>query len=66
MSMASAFQKIKDYFHGAISELKKVTWPTRKQVINYSIMVIAMSIGIAIFFGVLDYIFNLGLGALLS
>lgn len=64
--MESTINKLKDYFRGAYSELRKVTWPTRKQVINYSIVVIAMSLGVAIFFGVLDYIFNLGLGALIS
>ena len=64
--MATFASKIKDYFHGAYSELRKVTWPTKKQVINYSVVVVAMSLGIAIFFGVLDYIFNIGLSALLS
>lgn len=64
--MATLATKIKDYFRGAYSELKKVTWPTRKQVINYSLVVIAMSLGIAVFFGLLDYIFNLGLAALIS
>lgn len=56
------FEKIKDYFKGSISEMKKVVWPTKKQTTTYSIIVIAMSIGVAIFFGVLDYIFNIGLG----
>lgn len=64
--MESTLGKIKDYFRGAISEMKKVSWPTRKQVANYSIVVIIMSIGIAIFFGILDYLLNLGLTALIS
>ena len=50
--------KIKDYFKGAVSEMKKVVWPSKKQTTTYSIVVIAMSIGMAVFFGVLDYIFN--------
>ncbi|MFZ2189180.1 MAG: preprotein translocase subunit SecE [Candidatus Magasanikiibacteriota bacterium] len=56
------FEKIKDYFKGSISEMKKVVWPTKKQTTTYSIIVVGMSIGIAVFFGVLDYVFNLGLG----
>lgn len=51
---------IKNYFVGAFQEMKKVTWPTKSQTINYSIMVIALSVGMALFFGVLDYIFNWG------
>ncbi|MBI2436204.1 MAG: preprotein translocase subunit SecE [Candidatus Magasanikbacteria bacterium] len=52
---------LKDYIHSAISELKKVTWPTKKQITVFTIAVIAMSIGMAVFFAILDYIFNLGL-----
>ncbi len=49
------------YIKASIHELKKVTWPTKKQVRDYSLIVIVMSIGMAIFFGILDYILNLGL-----
>ncbi len=52
-------QKIKEYFKGSVSEMKKVVWPTKKQTTTYSIIVIAMSLGVAVFFGILDYIFNL-------
>ncbi|MBD3311088.1 MAG: preprotein translocase subunit SecE [Candidatus Magasanikbacteria bacterium] len=52
-------QKITDYFKGSVAEMKKVVWPTKKQTTTYSIIVIAMSIGVAVFFGVLDYIFNI-------
>ena len=57
-SMSAAVQKVRDYFQGSLSELKKVVWPTKKQTINYTILVIGMTPGIAIFFAVLDYIFN--------
>lgn len=53
-----AIQAVKDYFKGSISEMKKVVWPTKKQTTTYSIIVIAMSIGVAVFFGFLDYFFN--------
>ena len=53
--------KIKNYFIGSIGEMKKVVWPTKKQTTNYTLTVIGLSIGIAIFFGILDYTFNLGL-----
>lgn len=56
----SAINAIKSYFVGSYRELKKVTWPSKKQTINYSVLVIAMSIGIALFFSILDYVFDLG------
>ena len=58
--MKKLLKSIKSYFIGSYRELKKVTWPTKKQTINYSILVIAMSIGVALFFSVLDYIFDIG------
>lgn len=64
--MDKVLTSIKAYFVGAYHEVRKVTWPTKNQVINYSLVVIAMSIGMAVFFGVLDYVFNIGLTALIS
>lgn len=49
-----------------MSEMKKVVWPTKKQTIQYSIAVIAMSLCVAAFFGVLDYFFNELLSLLIS
>jgi preprotein translocase subunit SecE len=60
------FKKIKEYLTGSISEMKKVVWPNKKQVKIYTILVISMSIGVAIFFGILDYIFDLGLGTIIK
>jgi len=36
-----------DYFRGVVSELKKVTWPTRNEIINHTIIVV-ISAAIAI------------------
>ncbi len=49
-----------NYIKETIVEMKKVTWPTKKEAQNYTILVIAISIAIAAFLGVLDYIFNIG------
>ncbi len=56
----------KNYLIGSYAEMKKVTWPTKQQTINYSLLVIGLSVGMAIFFAVLDYIFNLGITTLIS
>lgn len=39
-------------------ELKKVNWPTKQQTINYTLIVIGLSIGVALFLGGLDFIFS--------
>ncbi|MCY0902852.1 MAG: preprotein translocase subunit SecE [Firmicutes bacterium] len=43
------------YFRGVWSELKKVRWPTRKELTNYTVTVLAVC---AIMF-VLTYLFDL-------
>jgi preprotein translocase subunit SecE len=52
------FSSIGKYLKDSIQELKKITWPTKKQVTVYTIVVILMSLGVAIYFGILDYFFN--------
>ncbi len=46
------------YLKGAYTEVKKVTWPTKKETWRKSWIVIWFSLGFAIFLGSLDYIMN--------
>ena len=55
-------QAIVQYFKDSWSELKKVKWPTRNEVVNHTIMVVAVSLAVAAFLGILD----LGLNELLE
>ena len=50
--------KITAFLREARAELMKVNWPTREQTVNYTLVVIGISITIAIFLGGLDYIFE--------
>lgn len=63
--MLKALKKLKKYFVDSSREIKKVTWPTKKQTQNYTIIVIALSIGIMIFFAILDYVFNIVIKAII-
>jgi len=58
--------KITNYFKDSVAELKKVTWPTKKETYNYTLLVIGISIGVAIFLGLLDYIFTQGFQIMLN
>jgi preprotein translocase subunit SecE len=53
--------KIATYIQESVAELKKVTWPTKKETYNYTLLVIGISLGAAIFLGALDYLFTYGL-----
>jgi preprotein translocase subunit SecE len=60
------FTKINAYIRQAWEEIKKVSWPTKKETINYTYLVIGVSIAVALYLGTLDYIFNYILELLLS
>ena len=53
--------KIITYLKASIEEMKKVTWPTKKETYNYTLLVIFISVGVALFLGLLDIIFTKGL-----
>ena len=42
-------------------ELKKVVWPSRKETINHTLIVIGVSLAVAAFLGLVDFLLNLGL-----
>ena len=46
------------YFKEVRAEMKHVTWPSRRLTIVYTLVVIAISLGTAVYLGLLDYIFE--------
>ncbi len=46
------------YCKDVIGELKKVTWPTRKELISHTGAVFAFVLGMAVIIGLLDAIFT--------
>ncbi len=60
------FEKIKKYILNIINEMKKVTWPTRSELINSTIVVIIISAIVALIVGVLDFIFTSSLTFILK
>ena len=43
------------------SELKKVAWPTRAEVINYSLVVFFTVVALTVFIGLLDWAFSVSI-----
>ena len=44
----------KEYFRGVRTEMKKVVWPTRKEVVSYTAVVIAVCAAFALAFWLID------------
>ena len=54
------------WFRGMKSELKKVVWPTRSQVLNNTLVVIVVSAIFALVVGLIDSLAYEGIKALLG
>ena len=60
------FARIGKWFKDMRSELKKVQWPTRKQTINNTLIVIACVIVVGIFIGLFDLVAQEGIKFLIG
>ena len=54
----SYLEKTKTYFKEVRVEMAKVKWPTKNNTVNYTIIVIGVSLAVAAFLGALDFIFT--------
>lgn len=58
--------KFTEYLKETKTEMKHVIWPSKSQTIYYTLIVIILSVVIAYYLGVFDYIFSLGLQKIIS
>ena len=56
--------RIRRFIDEAWSELKKVSWPTREQTRNLTVLVFAISLVVGLYITVLDTIFQTAVGLL--
>jgi preprotein translocase subunit SecE len=56
--------RIRRFIDEAWSELKKVSWPTREQTRNLTVLVFAISLVVGIYITVLDTVFQQAIGLL--
>jgi preprotein translocase subunit SecE len=50
--------RLRRYFDEVVSELRKVSWPTRVQVRNLTVLVFAISFVVGLYITVLDVVFR--------
>jgi preprotein translocase subunit SecE len=49
--------KLKLFLQESRQELKKVNWPSKTETARYTAFVIGFSLGVALFLGLLDFVF---------
>lgn len=57
--------KLSNYIAETKEEMKHVSWPTRKQTIMFTLLVILISVGVAAYLGVFDFLFTWGLKSII-
>jgi preprotein translocase subunit SecE len=58
--------KITNFLKETRMEMNNVKWPTRKQTIGFTVAVLAVSVFVAYYLGLFDFIFKQGLEKLLN
>lgn len=54
------------YFKETRAELRKVSWPTREETQNLTLIIVGVTVAMAAFLGILDYAFQLIVGGVIS
>ena len=60
------FARVGKWFRDMKSELKKVQWPTRKQTINNTLIVIACVVVVGVFIALFDFVAGEAIGLLIG
>lgn len=56
--LTKIFDPITNYFRETWAELKKVRWPTRQEAQNLTLIVLAVTVGMALLLGAMDLFFS--------
>ena len=59
-------QKIQAFFQEVSVELRKVSWPTRQQTMNATVVVIVVSFIVAFFLGIVDVVLARIVGSIMK
>ena len=59
-------EKAKQFFADAKQEIKKVTWPTRQQTIQSTWVVMAVTVALSVFLGLVDLVLSKMVGFILK
>lgn len=58
--------QVTKYIRATLAELRQVAWPSQKQAIMYTILVVLISAVVALYVGAFDYLFTQGINALVN
>jgi len=66
MTSATADNRITRYFKEVRAEIRKVTWPTRQEVLRFTAIVVVVLILMSAFMAIIDFAFSRLMQAIIS
>ncbi|MBU1178277.1 preprotein translocase subunit SecE [Patescibacteria group bacterium] len=58
MKFSLTDNRVVNYIKEAREELGKVVWPSRAELVRHTLIVVGVSLTVALFLGVFDFVFN--------
>jgi len=58
MGRVAITDRIKNYYQDTRAELKRVVWPTRREAVRLTLLVVAVTVALGIGLGVVDLVFE--------
>lgn len=52
----SVLAKVREYFGSVRAEVSRVSWPSRKEVIAFTVLVILLTVALGIYLGLADLV----------
>ena len=66
MTFSLTDNRVVNFIKEAKTELKKVIWPKKPEIKKFTLIVIGVSVATAIFLGLLDFLFSLGIRSIIK
>ena len=58
--------KVQNFFGEVLAEMKKVSWVTRQELLDATLIVIFSSLILGIFVGVIDFVYSKGVSVIIK
>jgi len=52
----SVLTKVREYFASVRAEVARVSWPSRREVVTFTVLVILLTLALGIYLGVVDLV----------
>lgn len=59
INKTNILNKIITFLKESRLEMKKVNWPTKQETLNYTLIILGVVVGVALFLGAIDFLFNM-------